>query len=203
MNSPKSNASIWNRLFVLGKPLPGIIQSIAVGGKLRMDVEGVAGQDGVVIGNADWSEDTATFQFLVPSGELKRMQEFRAAYKNKPGIKPEPVTVGHPLLKEMGITKMILVGLEINWNNGMKNTVPVTVQLTNITPKKDPVVTDADGFVSPTDPNLTGSSSAGTTPPTSSKPGSTGLAESNEITGQPAAPQPKAPTKPGPARTAP
>jgi hypothetical protein len=194
MKAPKTQPAIWNRLRINGAPLPGIVQSVTVGGNLRMDVSGVAGQDGVVIGNADWSEDTAQFELIVPANELARVQEFRSAYKNKPGIKPTPVVVDHPILREMGIQKMILTRLEIRWDVSMKNRVPVMVQLTNITPKKeaDATAVNAEGFITPTNPP--------TSPPNSSKPGSTGLTESNEITGQPSTPTVTKPTVPGPKR---
>lgn len=204
LSVPKNAAGVWNRLRINGASLPGIIQEISVGGSLRMDTESVAGVDGVVIGNADWSEDTAAFELLVPSTEIKRIQEFRTAYKNKPGIKPTPVVIDHPLLREMGIQKMILVKLEIKWNSSMKNTVPVHVELTNITPKKDKAVTGtrADGTIAPTNPAGSGTAGSGsfTTPPASSKPGGTGLVESNEITGQPTVTQLAKPTAPGPKR---
>ena len=47
---PQSNPGIWDRLYVNGDPLPGIIQDITIGGSLRMDTQGIAGMDGVVIG---------------------------------------------------------------------------------------------------------------------------------------------------------
>jgi hypothetical protein len=208
---PRSNSTIWNRLYVNGDPLPGIIQDVTVGGSLRMDTQGVAGQDGVVIGNADWSEDTVSFQMIVPSNELRRMKEFRAAYKNRPGFKPEPITVSHPLLKEMGIVKMILTSLEINWNVSMKDSVPVTIQLTNITPRVEKVVpskasgtrapgTRADGTIAPPATAKPGEAKAGTKAPASIKPNSVGLPESNEIAGQPKVAQPQAPGLPGPKR---
>lgn len=204
---PQSNPGIWDRLYVNGDPLPGIIQDITIGGSLRMDTQGIAGMDGVVIGNADWSEDTASFQMIVPSDELGRMKEFREAYKNKPGIKPEPVNVQHPLLREMGITKMILTSLEINWNVSMKNSVPVTIQLTNITPKvekappKPPspgTQTRADGTVAPASNSAT--AKPGTKAPSSVKPNAPGLPESNEIAGQPKIPVLQPPTIPSPKR---
>jgi hypothetical protein len=204
---PQSNPGIWNRLYVNGDPLPGIIQDVTIGGSLRMDTQGIAGMDGVVIGNADWSEDTASFQMIVPSDELGRMKEFREAYKNKPGIKPEPVNVQHPLLREMGITKMILTSLEINWNVSMKNNVPVTIQLTNITPKVERekpsksgtgTQTRADGTVAPGSNPST--NKASTKPPSSISPGAVGLPESNEIAGQPKIPVLQSPGIPGPKR---
>jgi hypothetical protein len=204
---PRLNSTIWNRLYVNGDPLPGIIQDITIGGSLRMDTQSVAGQDGVVIGNADWSEDTASFQMIVPSNELRRMKEFRAAYKNRPGSKPEPITVSHPLLKEMGIVKMILTSLEINWNVSMKDSVPVTVQLTNITPRVEKAVpskasgTRADGTIAPpATPAKPGEKKTESKAPASIKPNSVGLPESNEIAGQPKAAQPKAPGLPPPKR---
>lgn len=191
MEIPKRIASVWNRLYVGGDPLPGIIQKIRVGGSLTMDSTPVSGKDGVVVTNADWSEDTFTVELLVPEDEIKNLFKIRTAYKNKPGIKPTPVTVGHPLLKEMGIQKAIFKGFTIDWDNTKKNTVPVTVEFTNITPKpeKNAGATNPDGTVRPTNP------------PTSSKPGASGIPQSNAITGQPTVTAPKVPSVPPPQRT--
>jgi hypothetical protein len=172
---PRRNPAQWNKLLINNKPLPGTVQRVEVGGDLRMDTEGIAGKDGVVIANADWSEDSASFELLVMNDELERMREFRETYKNKPGIKPVPVNALHPL----------------------KNRVPVTVELTNITPKKDKNTQQGQ-----------------TVKPTAVQPGQrTGLAESDEIINQPAPgqnsgkpnqqpaiTQPKPPGLPAPAR---
>jgi hypothetical protein len=175
MEIPKKISAIWNRLYVGTDALPGIVQRIRLGGALVMDSTSVSGKDGLVVANADWSEDTFTIELLIPETEIKNLFKIRTAYKNKPGIKPTPVTVGHPLLKEMGIQKAIFKAFVIDWDNTKKNTVPVTVEFTNITPKpeKSAGATNPDGTVKPTNP------------PTSSKPGQSGIPTSNAMVGQP------------------
>ncbi len=174
MEIPKLNAAAWNRLVVGAEALPGIVQRISVGGTLLMDTASVAGKDGTVVANADWSEDTFTVELLVPENEIKNVKRIRDTYKNKPGIKPTPITVGHPLLREMGIQKAIFKMFRIDWDNSKKNTIPVVVEFTNITPKPEKsAATNPDGTVKPTNP------------PTSSKPGQSGIPTSNAIVGQP------------------
>jgi hypothetical protein len=185
MEQPRDNASIWNRLRIAGEALPGIVQSVRLGGALKMDRETVSGQSGVVITDANWSEDSATFELLVLAAELKRFAEFRSKYKNSAGEKPIPVVVDHPLLKAFGIQKMLISAIEINWNNTQKDRVPVSVSLTNINPKTTKTgATNPDGTVKPTNP------------PTPIKPGASGVAPSNAITGQPTPAAPKPPTIP-------
>ncbi len=213
---PRDNASIWNRLFIGGEALPGIVQSVRLGGALQMDRETVSGQSGVVITDANWTEDTATFELIVLSAELKRFHEFRSKYKGSAGVKPMPVNVGHPLLQSFGITKMLVSGVEINWNNTQKDRVPVTVSLTNITPK----LKDAQGGFSRPTTETSGVTQSGdivnnpsnaptsgaalakavTNPPVSIKPSSIGTAFSNAVAGQPAFKFPDPPTMPSAAR---
>lgn len=187
LSLPKRQAAVWNRLFINGAALPGIIQRLTVGGNLRMDTETIAGKDGVIIGNADWSEDTAMFELIVLRTELSRMREFRDAYKNRPGIKPVPVSALHPLLEVLGVRKMILSKVEFSWESSLKDRVPVRVELTNITPKKDR--------------NQPGTRADGSVAPTAIKPGESGLSESNEIVGQPETVNPTPPGLPAPGRT--
>jgi hypothetical protein len=196
---PRDNARIWDRLFIGGEALPGIVQSVRLGGALQMDRETVSGQSGVVITDVNWTEDSATFELLVLAAELKRFNEFRSKYKGSAGVKPMPVNVGHPLLQSFGITKMLVSGVEINWNNTQKDRVPVTVSLTNISPKlKDAQGSANERLNAPT--SGIALAKAVTNPPVSIKPSSIGTAFSNAIAGQPAFKFPDPPTIPSAAR---
>jgi hypothetical protein len=199
IKAPYLQKDIWNRLFIGGAALPGIVQSVRLGGALKMDRETVSGQSGVVITDANWSEDSAEFSLIVPSYELKRFNEFRSKYKGSAGEKPQPVEVGHPLLSAFGIKKMLISGIDIDWNNTQKDHVPIVIKLTNINPKPTRSgATNPDGTARPSVNSPTGvtKSDAITNPPTSLKPGDKGTTESNAVAGQPKPLSPAIPTLP-------
>ncbi len=182
MIAPKLNSRNWNRLAINGTALPGIVQKISVAGSLVIDAENVTGSsNGVVIVNADWGEDISRFELTVTEAELPRLSEFRTKYRGKNGERPTFILADHPLLKEMGIRKCILEKLEVNWDVGMKNFIPVSVDLRHINPKRAPNG-NADGTVKPVN-------------------GNSGVPESNAITGQPEIQGLDIPILPEPTRT--
>lgn len=222
LSVPKKRPGVWNRLVINGKAWPGIVQRVRLGGRLLMDQHPITGKDGVVIGNAQWSEDTAEFEITILEAEFGEVSRIRDGYKNRPGIRPSPVSVSHPMLEILNVRQTIIEEVEFNWAVNMKNRLSYRVRLTNITPKAEKQQT---GGVQPktsvttsTDVNgktvtrttvttrsgnttrKTTTATASTSAPKPIKPNLPGIPESNEITGQPTPTKPSKPKAPGPGR---
>jgi hypothetical protein len=148
---PQRNPAVWQTLELDGKPLPGVIQKARIGGNLLMQQEQISGQNGTLLANAQWSEDSATFVLKVSTeAEIKRLGEFRTAYKNRPGQNPRVVSVRHPVLQLFGVYQMIVSGIELEYEpETWKNIIVATITLTNITPKVEKKKTDGTSSAKP------------------------------------------------------
>lgn len=136
---PESAPSVWNTLKIGGVPMPGTVQEVDVGGKLREIREDVAGQSGTTVAGADWDDDTAAFEIWAHSEEdWANFSRLLKAYKAKPGQKPKPAEVLHPLLQAFGIRAMFVSSLRARWSvREKKNVLVINLELTNIAPKKE------------------------------------------------------------------